>query len=331
MSPPRNTTKEGYLWTPTSITDGLPTHATVQGTQVTSLKSSYDVIVIGAGFTGLTAARDLSLTYNLRVLLIDARDRIGGRTWTANVLGEDLEMGGTWVHWNQPHVYRELHRYNLHRGLKTSAGTTNTEKQWFLPKDAGVSGITNVGEEESDKLEEIAQQVFTIDGLDSRTLMPFPHDSLREPALWKKYDHLTVRDRLDQITGFTKREKGLFESNTNTFGSAPASEIGFVEALRWFALGGHSMAGVFELAGVFKLGKGGMTAFARNMFAEFRGDSIFGGVVKEVKQVAGGVEIRMADGSMKRAKVVVSTIPLWVLHCLISLGLGMDLTDVGTA
>lgn len=76
---------------------GLPTDAVVPGSIRT--RSSYDVIVIGAGFAGLVAARDLALDRDLRVLLIEARDRIGGRTWTAKAWGEEFEMGGTFVHW----------------------------------------------------------------------------------------------------------------------------------------------------------------------------------------------------------------------------------------
>lgn len=60
---------------------------------------NYDVIVIGSGFCGLVAARNLALNRDLRVLLLEARDRIGGRTWTAKAWGEDFEMGGTYVHW----------------------------------------------------------------------------------------------------------------------------------------------------------------------------------------------------------------------------------------
>ena len=37
----------------------------------------YDVIVVGAGFAGSLAARDLSLS-GARVLHLEARDRIGG-------------------------------------------------------------------------------------------------------------------------------------------------------------------------------------------------------------------------------------------------------------
>lgn len=86
---------EGFAWTPRQTTEGLVTAAVTDSTP--NLKTRYDVVVIGAGFAGLVAARDVSR--HGRTLLLDARDRIGGRTWTASVFGQDLEMGGTWVHW----------------------------------------------------------------------------------------------------------------------------------------------------------------------------------------------------------------------------------------
>jgi len=91
-------TREGYLWTPNGSTEGLETDAVVPSTVNLGEKSKYDVVVIGAGFAGLVAARDLC-QYNsqLKVLIVEARDRIGGRTWTAKALGEEFEMGGTWV------------------------------------------------------------------------------------------------------------------------------------------------------------------------------------------------------------------------------------------
>lgn len=87
--------REGYLWTKSGITTGLPTKAVISSTA--NIKPSYDVIIVGAGFTGLRAARELVRHYGLSVLIVEGRDRIGGRTWTAQAFGEDFEMGGTWV------------------------------------------------------------------------------------------------------------------------------------------------------------------------------------------------------------------------------------------
>ena len=74
-----------------------------------------DVIVIGAGLAGLVAARDLAEA-GRRVVVLEARDRLGGRTWTSALPGTDVEVdfGGTWVHPDaQPAVVAEIARYDL--------------------------------------------------------------------------------------------------------------------------------------------------------------------------------------------------------------------------
>ena len=73
---------------------------------------SVDVVVIGGGFAGITAARDLQKR-GYQVLVLEARDRLGGRTWSEDRNGFHVELGGTWVHWTQPFVWAEKERYGL--------------------------------------------------------------------------------------------------------------------------------------------------------------------------------------------------------------------------
>ena len=75
----------------------------------------YDVIVVGAGFAGLTAARDIAERGH-SVLVLEGRDRIGGRTWYRNYVGTDhpVEMGGTWFSKKlMKSVMREVERYGV--------------------------------------------------------------------------------------------------------------------------------------------------------------------------------------------------------------------------
>ncbi len=74
-----------------------------------------DVVVIGAGLAGLTAARDLR-DRGRRVVVLEARDRIGGRTWSGTLAATDtlVEFGGSWVlPDDQPAVAAEIVRYGL--------------------------------------------------------------------------------------------------------------------------------------------------------------------------------------------------------------------------
>lgn len=56
-----------------------------------------DIAVIGAGVSGLTAAKMLSDS-GKSVSVFEARDRIGGRIWTSDALGVPLDLGASWIH-----------------------------------------------------------------------------------------------------------------------------------------------------------------------------------------------------------------------------------------
>jgi polyamine oxidase len=60
-------------------------------------EGSEHVVVIGAGFSGLAAARRLAGA-GLRVTVLEARDRIGGRTRTDTSLGVPIDLGASWIH-----------------------------------------------------------------------------------------------------------------------------------------------------------------------------------------------------------------------------------------
>jgi len=58
--------------------------------------TAVDVVIVGAGLAGLTAARELERS-GAAVLVIEAQDRVGGRTMAGRVAGTTVEMGGQWI------------------------------------------------------------------------------------------------------------------------------------------------------------------------------------------------------------------------------------------
>src|SRR3977135_492449 len=56
-----------------------------------------DVCVVGAGYAGLTAARRLTQG-GKEVVVLEARDRVGGRIWTQHLSdGSAVDRGGAWL------------------------------------------------------------------------------------------------------------------------------------------------------------------------------------------------------------------------------------------
>jgi monoamine oxidase len=75
-----------------------------------------DVIVLGAGISGLSAARALAEA-GLRVLLLEARDRIGGRVFSQSLAaepdGQVVELGAEFIHGRPPELLALLEEAHL--------------------------------------------------------------------------------------------------------------------------------------------------------------------------------------------------------------------------
>ncbi len=64
---------------------------------VISLPSTIDVVVIGAGAAGIAATRRLRAA-GVAVVIIEARDRVGGRAHTIAAAGDVIDLGCEWLH-----------------------------------------------------------------------------------------------------------------------------------------------------------------------------------------------------------------------------------------
>ncbi|MGI9824192.1 flavin monoamine oxidase family protein [Agromyces sp. Marseille-Q5079] len=71
-----------------------------------------DVVIVGAGASGLTAANKLKEA-GTSVVVLEARDRIGGRLWTDDIDGAMLEIGGQWVSPDQDALIETIEELGL--------------------------------------------------------------------------------------------------------------------------------------------------------------------------------------------------------------------------
>jgi monoamine oxidase len=257
-----------------------------------------DVIVVGAGFAGVTAARELRRQGH-RVLVLEARDRIGGRTWTDERLGRDLEMGGTWVHWIQPHTWAELSRYGIGvtpsptpvRGYWLSGGTVHsgTADDLLGLIDRGMAGSTE----------------------ESLTHFPQPYRPLLAGDRLAEVDGLTMRQKLEQLD-LTPEEFDAVEGMWATNFSGRTEDGGYAQGLRWCALAGGSWQLMFEACATYKIvggTRGLVEAIAADAGVEIRTDTRVASVTRDDS----GATVTLEDGSTLTAAAVVVTLPLNVL------------------
>ena len=95
--------------------------------------TSVDVVVVGAGFAGLCAARAL-VAAGRRVAVLDARDRVGGRVKAGKIAGQTIDLGGMWVGPSQTRLMTLLREYGIRTTPQYVAGRGLTElrgKRYF--------------------------------------------------------------------------------------------------------------------------------------------------------------------------------------------------------
>ncbi|WP_248309381.1 NAD(P)/FAD-dependent oxidoreductase [Bosea sp. Tri-44] len=68
-----------------------------------------DVVVIGAGAAGIAAAKQLQAA-GRQAIVLEARDRLGGRTFTDSSLGPAYDAGAMFIHWAERNPWTEIAR-----------------------------------------------------------------------------------------------------------------------------------------------------------------------------------------------------------------------------
>lgn len=188
-------------------------------------------MVIGAGFAGLSAARDLQKA-NKRVLLVEARDRIGGRTWTAeDDSGLKLEMGGAWVHWVQPHVFAELQRYGLDKFDTTMPH--QRDGRVFIKRDLGEPGHFQENPMQDPSAEEGISfgTYLDIDGQGGRSVVEFPFDNcanMKNSSLFLEADQMSITERANQLDEFANAKRSDIDKQISSFFGTPGYETSFL-------------------------------------------------------------------------------------------------------
>jgi len=256
----------------------------------------WDVIIIGGGMAGVTAARELGQR-GKKCLILEARNRMGGRTFSTEVFGKKGEVGGQWLHWIQPHIWAETMRYGL--GIVASPGGD--------PASVGV--VTN-GKLKRYKPEESLPlltagmvKVFP----EAETLFPRPFDPYFNRD-FLKLDKLSVADRLKKTT-MSAVERAMCEAYFTTAVSGKLDQGGLLDQMHWFSRANGDGALLLRACSEFKLREGTL-ALINHMLADGKPDVRLNTTVASVEQAGNKVTIKCEDGSTVTAAACVVALPM---------------------
>lgn len=263
-----------------------------------------DVIVIGAGFAGVTVARELSKA-GLSSVILEANERIGGRTYRTQYKGIDFELGGAYVHWMQPHVWAELTRYGLR--VEYGGDIDETEVRLF---SAGKLHTFDL-ETGYDLLTEAYGALYAADPQPADVL-PFPHDPLTYTD-WREYVDISVGEQVESLA-LPQPQYDLLNAMLAADMSGALGNAALVEVLSMRALlGSDDFDTLSEVTGTYIV-EGGTSALLEHMLADSGVQVEMGQRIAQVKQTADGVRVQTADGQSYEARAVVVATPLntWV-------------------
>lgn len=262
-----------------------------------------DVIVVGGGFAGVTAARELTQN-GARVIVLEARDRLGGRTWTrTSDLEHDLEIGGTWVHWIQPHVWAEIVRYDL----DIVSSPVPDEAYWLT------EGTVKRGT--PDELFALLDEGMTATTVGAMEYFPNPHLPHPVSEDVRAIDHISIREKLDSLDLPAEQAELLDGMWALNFNGHP-DNAAYTQGLRWAALAGGSWQLLFEACAYYKLA-GGTKGLLDAMAADAVGaDFRLNCTVTSIRQTKAAAVVTLADGTSLRTRHVIVTLPLNALNTI---------------
>lgn len=270
-------------------------------------RDAYDVIVIGAGFAGLVASRDLAKS-GRSVLLLEARNRIGGRTFTSAYQGKKIELGGTWIHWSQPHVWNEITRYGLN--IEESPGAAAETVSWITAGKLKHGKAGPVWE----KIAKAMEGFCNVDGQGGRAVLPLAHDPLFRKDALARWDALSLQDRLDSLH-LSREVRDLLSPQLGINCHNELGQAGFADMLRWWSLGDFDMGRMFDKLGRYKI-REGMGELAARMRADCPCDIALSEPVASVTRFEDGHRVVTIKGAVYRASAVVMAVPLNVLQSI---------------
>jgi monoamine oxidase len=250
-----------------------------------------DVLVVGAGLAGLTAA-ELLVQENLRVRVLEARKRVGGRTWSGVLAGQAVDFGAEHVG-PRHHRVRALAR---RLGLKTTpSGELSGRSRWRLGEKQKVGHLPPLGASEMLK---VTRAFIEMARLARRLPVEQPWAAPSAQAL----DAISLADWLDRrkVSGPARELLEVIFSSSMT---KPAKQISMLHLLWLARRSGGVIPGFRDALGPRV--EGGTQQLALGLAALLGSRVDLGKPVKQINQDPDEVEVVTGEERLRARRVIV--------------------------
>ena len=264
-----------------------------------------DVVVLGAGLAGLAAARDLDRA-GADVLVLEARDRVGGRVEQVSVGdGRPVQLGGELVgaaHTSYLGLVEELGLSLTSTYTAAEGATTYDLVDGVLRSEDGFPFATAEQHADYERVERLFGELLaTVD----------PDDPWSHPDA-PRLDDASVASWLRSVGALPSTLRAV-EAGALALAAGSSERTSLLSELRKAAAVGDTGFYSYSLWESFQVAEGSAEVALR-MGEELEGGIRFGSEVVSIDAAAQGCLVTLSSGQEVRAEAVVCALPVSVLH-----------------